>query len=68
MSRHTWGEPTPVTVEAPRCSTCGLIDYDGKHAFDECPGEALLCANCKTSLDEDHYCTICGQVARPEAE
>lgn len=66
MSRHTWGDPTPVTVEAPRCSVCGLVDYDGKHAFDECPGETPDCAVCRTPLDEDRYCSTCGMVAKRE--
>lgn len=59
--RHTWLEPAPVTVEAPRCSVCGLIDYDGQHAFDECPGESPFCPNCKTTLDADGFCCTCGK-------
>ena len=64
MSKHTWQPPTPVTIEAARCEVCGALDWDHCRVDEECPGiDAPDCPVCKSRLDDERWCSLCGKTA-----
>ena len=62
MTKHSWLPPTPVTVEAARCSVCSALDWDHCRVNEECPGvDAEDCPTCRRALDDERWCSCCGK-------
>lgn len=66
--RHTWSEPTPITIDAPRCLNCGAFDYDGSRLNEDCPGPLKLCPNCKEEMEDGVFCRVCGHQEHGHSE